>query len=156
MHAIEAQRQLEEELKTQQQHRMSITSALTPSNSTKEESVKSNEKLSTSLFPDSDNRCHDRLNYRSDRNIAIDDSSILGNWPGQAKGMMESKIQYIRQMVFQYLSCKEADVKLHIESALMAIFRFNDQEKAAVDDRKKEENADALTSISNFLGTFTT
>lgn len=76
--------------------------------------------------------------------------SVTGN------GMMESKVKYIRQMVFQYLSCREPEVKLHIESALMAMFRFNDQERISIEERKKEESQDTLTSITNFLGGFST
>lgn len=68
-------------------------------------------------------------------------------------GMGESKIQYIRQMVFQYLSCRDSVVKPHIESALIAIFRFNTEEKQAIESRQKEEEGqDALTSITQFLG----
>ncbi len=68
-------------------------------------------------------------------------------------GMGESKIQYIRQMVFQYLSCKDGVVKPHIESALIAIFRFNTEEKQAIESRQKEEEGqDTLTSITQFLG----
>jgi hypothetical protein len=68
-------------------------------------------------------------------------------------GMGESKIQYIRQMVFQYLSCRDSVVKPHIESALIAIFRFNSDEKNAIESRQKEEEGqDPLTSITQFLG----
>jgi hypothetical protein len=83
------------------------------------------------------------------------DSSMLG-WATGNSGLMESKVKYIRQMVFQYLSCKDPEVKLHIESALMAIFRFNDQEREAIEERKAEESQDTLTSITNFLGAFGT
>jgi hypothetical protein len=75
-------------------------------------------------------------------------------WSGHASGMMESKVKYIRTMVLQYLSCKDCEVKLHIESALMAIFRFSDLERASIEDRKKDESQDTLTSITNFLGGF--
>lgn len=83
------------------------------------------------------------------------DAAMLG-WSSGNSGLMESKVKYIRQMVFQYLSCKEPEVKLHIESALMAIFRFNDQEREAIEERKAEESQDTLTSITNFLGAFGT
>lgn len=62
---------------------------------------------------------------------------------------------YPTLQVFQYLSCKDVEVKAHIESALIAIFRFNEQEKAAVKDRKQEESTDALSTITNFLGSLT-
>lgn len=72
------------------------------------------------------------------------------------KGMAESKVQYLRQMIFQYLVCKEPEVKLHIETALMAIFRFTEEEKGAVEDkRREEESLDAFTSVSSFLGSLT-
>ena len=70
-------------------------------------------------------------------------------------GMSESKNQYIRQMVFQYLSCKETEVKMHIEVALVAMFRFNEQEKAAIRSRKEEESTDTLSSITSFLSSLT-
>lgn len=69
-------------------------------------------------------------------------------------GMAESKVQYVRQMIFQYLVCVEPEVKAHIEAALMAIFRFTDEEREVVDSRKKDDTQDTLASISSFLGSF--
>lgn len=70
-------------------------------------------------------------------------------------GLGESKIQYVRHMVFQYLTCKDAIVKPHIESALIALFRYNDLERNAIDDKRKFDTEDTITSISNYLGIFT-
>ena len=39
----------------------------------------------------------------------------------------DSKINYIRSMFLQYLCCKDPVVKPHIESALIAIFRYTDE-----------------------------
>lgn len=83
------------------------------------------------------------------------ESNIMSSaWSGNAGGMMESKVKYLRQMIFQYLSCRDVEVKLHIEGALMAIFRFNDQERYLIDERKREESQDTLVSITNFLTNF--
>lgn len=70
-------------------------------------------------------------------------------------GLGESKIQYVRHMVFQYLTCKDAIVKPHIESALIALFRYNDTERLAIDDQRKADTEDTITSITNYLGLFT-
>lgn len=96
--------------------------------------------------------------HNTDKAIAQQNSYISSqNWSGgNPKGIMESKIQYVRQMILQYLSCKDSEVKLHIESALMTIFRFNDNERKSVEERKLEESADTLSSITNFLGGFAT
>jgi hypothetical protein len=74
---------------------------------------------------------------------------------GGGKGMAESKVQYVRQMIFQYLVCRETEVKEHIETALMTLFRFSDEEKETVLSKKKEENEDTFSSITSFLGSFT-
>ena len=66
--------------------------------------------------------------------------------------LQNSKMQYIKQMVFQYLVCKDAVVKLHVESALIAMFRFSDHEKNAIEETRRAEDVDTLTSISAFLG----
>jgi hypothetical protein len=69
--------------------------------------------------------------------------------------MEESKFQYIRHMVFQYLSCCDPVVKPHIEDALIAIFRYNSEERFAIESRSKEESQDTLTSLGSFLGSLT-
>lgn len=74
---------------------------------------------------------------------------------GTQLNIYESKIQYIRQMIFQVLCCRDPEVRQHIESALMTLFRFTDQEKLAIDLRRKDESQDPLSSITNYLGSFT-
>lgn len=70
-------------------------------------------------------------------------------------GMAESKVQYVKQMVYQFLICREPEVKSHIESALIALFRFSEEEKMAIESRNKEdEQQDTLSSITSFLGSF--
>lgn len=58
-------------------------------------------------------------------------------------------------MILQYFSCRDAEVKQHIEAALKAIFRFNEAERAAIALREKEESTDAISSITNFLSSLT-
>jgi hypothetical protein len=72
------------------------------------------------------------------------------------KGMAESKVQYVRQMVFQLLVCTETEVKAHIESALMALFRFSEEERAVIESRRKEDTQDALSSLASLWGSITT
>jgi hypothetical protein len=69
-------------------------------------------------------------------------------------GMSASKIKYVRHMVFKYLICCEPEVKSHIETALMAIFRMSDGEKRAIESKRREweESQDTLASITSFLG----
>ena len=43
-------------------------------------------------------------------------------------------------------------VKLHIESALIAIFRLSEQERSAIEVKRKEETQDTFTAITSFLG----
>jgi hypothetical protein len=73
----------------------------------------------------------------------------------RSMGLGESKIQYVRHMVFQYLSCKDASVKPHMESALIALFRYNETERAAIEEQRKADDYDTIASISTFLGSFT-
>ncbi len=71
------------------------------------------------------------------------------------KGMAESKVQYVRQMFFQYLVCREPEVRAHIEMALVTLFRFSEEERAAIEAKAHEDSLDTITSITNFLGSFT-
>jgi hypothetical protein len=65
--------------------------------------------------------------------------------------MDSSKLEYVKQMVFQYLVCKDSEVKQHLETALEAMFRFSDKEKASIEARRKESSQDTIAAISNFL-----
>ena len=65
-----------------------------------------------------------------------------------------SKLEYIKNLVLQYLSCKDPVVRNHMEDALIQMFRFNDDEKNAIEERKKVEESyeDALlSSITSFV-----
>jgi hypothetical protein len=90
---------------------------------------------------------------RSSTQLNSSESSGKGNT--SSKGMAESKVQYVRQMVFQYLVCREPEVKQHIESALITLFRFSDEERDALLAKRKEESEDTLSSLTSFLGSFT-
>lgn len=79
-----------------------------------------------------------------------------GTEAGRKMGLSESKMQYIRHMVFQYLSCKDPVVRPHIESAVMAIFRFNEAERELIEERHKEETSDTILSLTGFLGSLGT
>lgn len=96
----------------------------------------------------------DSNNNNSNNSNSFGEASRNVPWSGGGGGLMESKVQYVRQMVFQYLSCREVEVKLHIEAALMAIFRFNEEERTLIEDRKKEDSQDTLTSLASYLGSF--
>lgn len=74
------------------------------------------------------------------------------NSNSNATGTTDAKIKYLRGMVFRYLSCKDPEVKAHIESALMAIFRFAPEEKQVIEESRSEETTDTIASITNFLG----
>jgi hypothetical protein len=86
------------------------------------------------------------------------ESCELGAARSSGTGMVESKVQYVRQMMFQYLLCNEDEVKQHIEAALMAIFRFTEEEKLLIENRRKEDSLGidtTLSSFTSFLGSFT-
>jgi hypothetical protein len=91
-----------------------------------------------------------RQHHRSPLNgeKSMSDGYVVG------KGMVESKVQYVRQMIFQYLVCTEPEVKSHIESALMALFRFTEEERQVIDSRRKEDSQDTFSSFTNLLGSF--
>lgn len=62
-----------------------------------------------------------------------------------------SKLLHLRHLVLQYLSCKECDVREHMERALMTLLRFTGPEKQAVLDRKKEDNRSKEPTIFSFM-----
>lgn len=65
-----------------------------------------------------------------------------------------AKMEYIKNLILQYLCCKDIIVRNHMEIAIMQMFRFSDEEKSAIEDRKKgEENYEEalLSSITNFV-----
>ena len=76
---------------------------------------------------------YDNSNSSGGLEINSDIYSSPGGGGGlRGMGLGESKIQYVRHMVFQYLTCKDSIVKPHIESALVALFRFNELERLAI------------------------
>lgn len=99
---------------------------------------------------------YDNSNSSGGLEINSDIYSSPGGGGGGLRGMGlgESKIQYVRHMVFQYLTCKDSIVKPHIESALVALFRFNELERLAIDEQRKADTEDTITSITNYLGLF--
>ncbi len=88
------------------------------------------------------------------RSLHIGDKSVTDGYVA-GKGMVESKVQYVRQMVFQYLVCSEPEVKSHIEAALIALFRFTEEERGVIESRRKEESQDTFSSFTNLFGSFT-
>ena len=75
-----------------------------------------------------------------------------GVYGDAAGGVTDPKLKYIRGMVFRYLSCKDPEVKMHIETALMAMFRLSEEEKKVIEISRQEDTQDTIASITNFLG----
>lgn len=76
---------------------------------------------------------------------SVDDLTLTSN------RFESSKLQYIKQMMYQYLVCRDADVKDHLEIAFESIFQFSQKEREAIEARRKESVQDTLTSISSYL-----
>ena len=95
---------------------------------------------STSSSPTASNALRERIKESSETNGQV------------STNLHESKNQYIRQMVLQYLACKDRDVKINIEAALIAMFRFNTEEKAAI-ATARSTNAEA-NPMSALAGMF--
>lgn len=74
---------------------------------------------------------------------------------GLSGGLTEAKILYVRSMIVQYLACKEPEVKSHMENALIVLFRLTAAEREAIDERRREESQDTLSSLTSFLGGLT-
>lgn len=66
--------------------------------------------------------------------------------------MQESKWLYMRHLILQYLSCKDDLVRGHMESAVVKIFRYNEQEKALIKDRLQSQSIAGGGDISDSLG----
>ena len=87
---------------------------------------------------------------------------------GAFDAMEASKNQYARQMLLQYLSCKDQVVKGFIEDALCKLFRFSESELRHILDRRSFDNhilgagmgggssngnsSSSLASIGNYFG----
>jgi hypothetical protein len=83
---------------------------------------------------------------------------ISSNATHQSISPMEtSKLQYLRNLILQYLSCKDPILRDHMENAIVTIFRYNDKERQAIFLRKQEESGSdglfysSITSIVNNL-----
>lgn len=78
--------------------------------------------------------------------------------PQSAEGgtMEASKMQYVRHLILQYLSCKDAVLKDHMEQAIIALFRFNASEREGILERKREENPEeaVYSSVRSLVNTF--
>ena len=68
--------------------------------------------------------------------------------------LTERKQAYIRQMVLQYLSCRDPEVKVNIESALVAMFRFNDAERRAIGERRAGEEESGIEYTAGVVGDY--
>jgi len=86
---------------------------------------------------------------RDKDNIDKSDASSSG-----ASNMLESKNLYIKQMVYQYLLCQEPEVRTNIEAALVAMFRFNAEEKAAIGSARQAREGTGGSSLGMGLGAF--
>lgn len=77
--------------------------------------------------------------------------------------METSKIQYLRNLILQYLSCKDPVLRDHMENAIITIFRYNETEKEKIKQRKLEEANDSssilyssFNQFGNYFNGFTT
>jgi hypothetical protein len=105
-----------------------------------------------------DPRIQDRITL-SGFNRYDDDAAIPMGAPNPLEA---SKMNYVKQMFLKYLLCSEHEVKEHIESALIAIFRFNSSERRCIEERRKNEekalgisgidySSISLDSLTNFF-----
>lgn len=60
----------------------------------------------------------------------------------------------MRHLVLQYLSCKDKDVRVHMEDALMALFRASESEKLAILNRRRVEDLSNESYVSSISGMF--
>ena len=93
----------------------------------------------------------------SDSNSSIN-NRLVGS-DGGADAYSASRTQHTRHLVLQYLSCKDKDVRVHMEDALMALFRVNESERLAILTRRKFEEGGgggesyvSMSSISSMFG----
>lgn len=66
-------------------------------------------------------------------------------------GLTESKIQHIRQMILQYMMCKDPLVTVHIEDAIMAMLRFSEHEKVHIRLARRPQSNGTLTSFLTYF-----
>jgi hypothetical protein len=70
------------------------------------------------------------------------------------EGYTASRMQHTRHLVLQYLSCKDRDVRVHMEDALMALFRVNESERLAVLVRRRAEDSANDSYVSSLTSMF--
>lgn len=76
-----------------------------------------------------------------------------GHGPGGGgDSFLAARVQHMRHLVLQYLSCKDKDVRVHMEDALVALFRFNESERMSILLRRKAEAGptDAASYVSSW------
>lgn len=94
-------------------------------------------------------------NVSSDRDRdGTDMGDVTGGGGTSTSNMLESKSLYIKQMVYQYLLCQEPEVRINIEAALVAMFRFNAEEKSAIGIARQSREGAASASLGIDLGAF--
>lgn len=71
---------------------------------------------------------------------------------GRVDGYSVSRVQHSRHLVLQYLSCKDRDVRIHMEDALMALFRATESEKIAILSRRRAEDGSSDSYVSSLTG----
>ena len=92
--------------------------------------------------------------YYGDNDDDEDDGSSASGAP--APTLETFKIQHLRHLVVQYLACKDAVLRGHMETALSALLRFNEVERAAMEERRKADaGRESVYSIFGNLAVFT-
>lgn len=79
-------------------------------------------------------------------------SSSTGDDSTKTESFSASRIQHSRHLVLQYLSCKDKDVRVHMEDALIALFRANESEKEAIMTRRRTEDGSGDSYVSSLTG----
>ena len=57
--------------------------------------------------------------------------------PSSSRFMDSSKFEYIKNMVFQYLVCKDEEIRVNLEIAIESIFRFTEQQRKSIEERRR-------------------
>ena len=66
-----------------------------------------------------------------------------------------ARFQYIRNLILQYLSCRDVEVKTHIENAIVTIFRYDESDREKIEFRRKEESGENYTTLGSISSLFT-
>lgn len=51
--------------------------------------------------------------------------------------MDSSKFEYIKNMVFQYLICKDEEIRVNLEIAIESVFRFTEPQRRSIEERRR-------------------